>query len=143
MLLLVPLEHKIPNDQTCVDHCYPSKLNTTACPPDLISILFVLLSSFIFNIFFLLNINIWHNHKAWLTDLNSGTLSVGVALISEGEDTSLVEGSRTLVVTAAASKPISSNLLYVCRFRWTWTLNTRTLSPIAIRNVIVEILVHP
>ena len=39
MLLLVPLEHKIPNDRTCVGRCYPSKLNTTACPPDFISIL--------------------------------------------------------------------------------------------------------
>ena len=28
-------------------------------------------------------------------------------------------------------------------YRWTWTLNIRSLSPISIRNVIVEILVHP
>ena len=50
MLLLVPLEHKIPNDRTCVGRCYPSKLNTTACPPDFISICFVILPFFL-NIF--------------------------------------------------------------------------------------------
>ena len=46
------------------------------------------------------------DHRDNIDYLNSGALSVSIALVSERENARLVERPRTLVVAGTASKPV-------------------------------------
>ena len=85
---------------------------------------------------------IYHNddisgdHRDNIDYLSSGAHSVSVALVSERKHAGLVEWPCTLMVAGTASKPAF--------YQWQWVsmLVIKAMKPIAIGDVVVEVLIN-